>query len=346
MKIPALAILILFSSLSCALANDTAFGGSGSAPMPIGQTEIEMVSEHIVIEGKDIGNEKGEGRWDVTCDYTFKNTSGKEISLSVGFPFPVYDEEIPVSIPKGKSVKVGEDLVYDFKVLVNGKEVPYKKTKISANEAKGLFYKWAYIWEMKFAPNETLKVRHNYTTGVTWDVMGYSWASYVLKTGAGWKSGRIGSAKLEVVPNEMVKTCSDIDPKADYLRVKPSGMKVKGSGDEMRFVWELNDFNPTEDLDICMQTRKNYALRNVLFPIAVYGDVEKEMAKLSSDELRKLRNTVFARHGRMFNDLQLQEYFDKQWWYKRNTEYTDAMLTDDDRRIIKQISVEETRRKK
>ena len=36
---------------------------------------------------------------------------------------------------------------------------------------------------------------------------------------------------------------------------------------------------------------------------------------MPSDQLRIARNEIFARHGRMFNDKNLQKYFDSQIWY-------------------------------
>ena len=41
----------------------------------------------------------------------------------------------------------------------------------------------------------------------------------------------------------------------------------------------------------------------------------EDIAGLSSDEIRIMRNSIFARHGRYFNDPVLQEYFNSQSWY-------------------------------
>lgn len=348
MKYPKLlfALISLFIAVP-AFANDTAFGGSGSSPMPIGQSEVEMVSERIVISGHDIGDERAEGRWDVSCDYTFRNTSDKPVKLKVGFPFPVIEEEdSPVSLPKGVKEIKGAPLVYDFKVTVNGKPVKATRTKTSANRERGQYYDDAYIWEMEFGPKETVKVHHDYVTGVTWDVMAYSWASYVLMTGANWKGGKIGRAHIEVIPNQLVKLCREVEPKADYLDPKPAGMKVVGKGANVKFVWDLKDYRPEDDLNICMQTARNYAVRKFLFPIVMYGDVEEEMAKLSLEKLRLMRNTVYASHGRTFKDPALQKHFEKQWWYVPNPAYSDSMLTKQDKEIISIIQKEEARRSK
>ena len=41
----------------------------------------------------------------------------------------------------------------------------------------------------------------------------------------------------------------------------------------------------------------------------------QDLSILDSYELKITRNEIFARHGRMFNDQELQEYFKRQQWY-------------------------------
>lgn len=346
MRIGSIALLFTLFFALPALADDTAFGGDGSAPMPIGQSEIEMASERVSIAGSAIGDEQGGGRWNVECEFALRNTADRPVKLSVGFPFPTYDEEFGAfSIPKGRVVKSGQPLVYDFEVTVDGRPVKAQRQKIAPNPDRGQNYKDAYIWEMEFAPKQEVKVRHKYSTGVTYDAMAYTWASYVLKTGGNWRGGLIGSARLEVIPNESVKLCREIEKQADYLAVKPAGMKVEGKGRDLKYVWELKDLRPTEDLDICMQTASNYAMRQIVFPVAVMGEPAKQLAALSLDELRTLRNTVYARHGRVFKDKDLQAHFERQWWYAPDPAYNDSMLTDDDRGAVAAIAKAEAGRR-
>ena len=46
------------------------------------------------------------------------------------------------------------------------------------------------------------------------------------------------------------------------------------------------------------------------------------------EDLRVLRNEIYARHGRIFKDKELQKYFDSQTWYKQNPEFKDEMLSE------------------
>jgi hypothetical protein len=45
------------------------------------------------------------------------------------------------------------------------------------------------------------------------------------------------------------------------------------------------------------------------------------------EDARKLRNEIYAHHGRIFKDKWLQKYFASFDWYKPNPNYTDAALT-------------------
>ncbi|HEX6186220.1 MAG TPA: YARHG domain-containing protein [Pyrinomonadaceae bacterium] len=45
------------------------------------------------------------------------------------------------------------------------------------------------------------------------------------------------------------------------------------------------------------------------------------------EDARKLRNEIYARHGKVFKDRWLQGYFKSFDWYKPNPRYTDSVLT-------------------
>lgn len=68
---------------------------------------------------------------------------------------------------------------------------------------------------------------------------------------------------------------------------------------------------------------------------------EKDLVELGVPELRILRNTVYARHGRMFESPGLQRYFGSRSWYKPNTAYTDELLTEADRTNLEVIATAE-----
>ncbi|MCA1558647.1 MAG: YARHG domain-containing protein, partial [Acidobacteria bacterium] len=57
---------------------------------------------------------------------------------------------------------------------------------------------------------------------------------------------------------------------------------------------------------------------------------EADLSSLSAGELRRLRNAVYARHGRTFDSADLQRYFDGRPWYRPRSDYSEAALTAQD----------------
>lgn len=55
---------------------------------------------------------------------------------------------------------------------------------------------------------------------------------------------------------------------------------------------------------------------------------ENFLGPLFAEDLRVLRNEMYARHGRVFKDKALQKYFEAQPWYKANPEFKDEELNE------------------
>jgi hypothetical protein len=67
-----------------------------------------------------------------------------------------------------------------------------------------------------------------------------------------------------------------------------------------------------------------------------------QLSNLSRRDLRILRNTIYARHGRQFKSKLLQEYFDTMEWYKPDPAFTEKRLTKIDVTNVRMIkSVED-----
>lgn len=68
-----------------------------------------------------------------------------------------------------------------------------------------------------------------------------------------------------------------------------------------------------------------------------------DVGGLSLPEIRRLRNAVFARHGRIFQTPELQNYFVSRSWYTPRSNYSDRDLTAGDRANTRIIMAAETR---
>lgn len=70
----------------------------------------------------------------------------------------------------------------------------------------------------------------------------------------------------------------------------------------------------------------------------------EDLDGLSKEELKLARNEIFARHGRIFNDPDLQSYFEAQPWYVGTIsadDFSDDMLSDIERDNIALIKLYE-----
>ncbi len=52
-----------------------------------------------------------------------------------------------------------------------------------------------------------------------------------------------------------------------------------------------------------------------------------DLAGKGKNELRLMRNEIYARHGRVFTTQDLNDYFGKKCWYAPNTSYSDSTLS-------------------
>ncbi|MBN1961502.1 MAG: YARHG domain-containing protein [Deltaproteobacteria bacterium] len=66
---------------------------------------------------------------------------------------------------------------------------------------------------------------------------------------------------------------------------------------------------------------------------------------LPKQKLRLYRNAIFARHGKKFEDAELQKFFESQSWYKAKDDFTDNILTRIDRVNVKLLSSLEAKAK-
>lgn len=73
-----------------------------------------------------------------------------------------------------------------------------------------------------------------------------------------------------------------------------------------------------------------------------------QLAKVSSDgivdELALLRGVVFGKRGRVFKERSIQDYLEKQAWYKPNPKFTNAVLTKIERDNLDEIRLTEAER--
>lgn len=332
MKKNSVALILLVFVVHILFANDTFFSLSGGNLVPVTEDSVpvEMKEERIILDfQKDF--------YEVTVDFSFYNT-GKTTQLTVGFPFFA-----PGNLGNGK--------IYDFKCWTDGKETSFDDLPIvrswdSSNQPK---LENAYTRTIVFKNKEltTTRITYKSTYGNTrWD--GY----YLYGTGSSWKN-TIGKITLIVVNNlpygypESIRMGSNIWGESIKKRL------IKK--DDKTFEAVFYNVEPAEYTDIFYVHFEDILNDSgpkrfpAYFPYNKRITDSKELAWYRKDQLRILRNTIYALHGYPFKSEDLRDFFEAnsaEWSrpYKADDRFSEAMLSAIEKENVKIISEEEKRR--
>ncbi len=126
------------------------------------------------------------------------------------------------------------------------------------------------------------------------------------------------------------------------------GKRFSAVGDRQSFEWQdwykpLKDqtkvkLNPTEEANVKLIQSVESRIREKL-STEVLG--EDAVTGLFAEDLRILRNEIFAKRGQVFKDPKLQKYFSSQPWYVQNPDFKIEMLTEVELKNITIIKNEE-----
>lgn len=354
-------ILALFSSLS-AFANDGAFMARGNQLIPIKESNISVSKEVLYIQKVDDkinvsvryeffnpGNEK-------TILMGFEAPAPSEN----GMPAEIVHEQIYKSHPcihnfnvtvndewlEYKVAHVSNDLFInrqeEYEPVKYGSTIPDMsfnafQTKYKENEEMDVPFTYVYSFEAKFKKGANL-VCHNYSFDLSHSVENFFWFDYILSAANRWAGGKIGSFTLLIdmgdvkdfsimkgffsSPSEwsfdgkMTAQPSDALYSADWMNVTlNSGMMT----------FHKDNFRPMKELNIC-RFRPTSPGGYEDMEYGYLSDIEMDLGTLlgcTKEELRMMRNAIFAHHGFVFKSADLKEHFEKEDWYKPNPSFSE-----------------------
>lgn len=99
--------------------------------------------------------------------------------------------------------------------------------------------------------------------------------------------------------------------KAELQEIAPlaSESQIK---DEIRIIGSGEAVEPKEDEEKESDLTADYIIPDSDTKLLTDADIQG----LTAQELNYAKNEIYARHGRMFDSAELQEYFDSKSWYK------------------------------
>src|ERR1043166_335895 len=106
-----------------------------------------------------------------------------------------------------------------------------------------------------------------------------------------------------------------------------------------------------QDIDIAARNarwkefnRNNFQTFNFARTKLTKASIAKLKEDENADDFALLRGVVFGKHGRIFKERSIQDYLEKQSWYKPSKNFTNAVLTPTERTNLDFIRITEAER--
>lgn len=307
-------LLGLHTSLS--IADDGAFDGDGANVYPIKNSDIQMVSETILMRF-----DENKLRWFVDVTMNFHN-HGPETAIQMGFPFtepysPDGDEGDGVSGQKKKGP------AYNFRSYVNGTEVKTttKKGTLNPKLPNDLFTQ-VMTFVVRFDVGEDKVIRHTYQIGGESSSDRTQIVKYILRTGALWR-GVIESCQIKVeMPEKAAQRFHIVSPK-EHQAIRNEGV--------IELTWDFKNLKPYFDIrlerlpDYVMELSNEKLMEQLKTFFSQFHD---------SEYIRYFRNRTYARYGRKFENPYVMSQFVDLPGQDGKTKFSPARLSSSDKEFI------------
>jgi hypothetical protein len=313
--------LLFIFSIGTIKANDAFLGSRGGNVFPIIRNEsIRMVKEEIkIVMGKDSCR--------VYCKFWFKNMGTKAENVFMGFPN--YFEDIAQ----------GSNPLRDFTCTVNGQKTEFDK-QTQTTEVENIpdlkrYEKW-FCWNVQFKPGETVLVENNYNGDLGGSADGTCSFSYLIGTAQTWSS-TIANGKV-VFDYSKIASKAFVDTTFYSDKTLPIGIERNIYNDSTVFSYNnyLPKWDETLKVNLLCYWKCPYGeLQKIFTESPTLGNIK--IKTLSNQTLRLMRNEVFARHGYIFSDTKLKNYFTSQSWYKPDPTFNPNQLNEFELLFLKYI---------
>ena len=333
-----LLILLFLITGAFLWANDSYVEIAGGSIIPIDSPEksshpsISMKKEVIYITLEDKS-------YNVQVYFEFYN-SGETATINVGFPEWGYGTTEVATIK-------------DFKTTVNGrsvqfKEIPNTQTENQIENRIIHIRKW-FVREITFPSNKITKTYINYNCNYGYAGGNLS-VTYLFGTGKTW-NGPIKNQTI-VITNKFSNIDYTILGRRTYLTQNDKDLKGLLMGkitlNKNQFTIQRENISPDYFDHFHMEIAPCYYIN--------YFDVDNsslesnliepdDLIFFTNDQLRYLRNVIYAWHGHTFDSADLKAIFKKKDWYKPTHKVQTSEFNQTELKNLKTIMEEEKLRK-
>jgi hypothetical protein len=350
-------LLILFLTFSV-YGNDGVYLTRGGVFYPTKETNISLDKEILSFTIKD-------GIAFVTIQFEFNNPENTERKLLIGFQAPSARGDVSDSI-------CNLNQLYDFKIVQNGQILPYKLKATDCEDCElkdpkefhfsqfesGIF---VYLFEITFKPGLN-KINHSYSFPSSNNVSFDRFYNYILTTGSKWAGGKIKdlTVTIDMGQNQYFYVNDIFGKNADWSIIGTGKVTNQTFGyiddDSCRMIRTLSgqlqikvlNFQPTKNIEFGIINE--YFFTNLITDyikiqngeIVTANNLDLEY-NYSKEELRLLRNTIYAQYGYDFINPDLKKYFSQFAWYMPdpNLKMEEIILTKKEKEFIDKILAKE-----
>jgi hypothetical protein len=357
MKTTLSTILILILTFS-AFGNDGVYLTRGSVIYPTQETKISLDKEILSFT---VGDRVGY----VDIQFQFNNPENTERKLLIGFQAPTAAGDVSDALSNSNQIS-------DFTIVQNGQILPYKLKAAECEDCElkdpkdfhfsqfepGVF---VFLFEITFKPGLN-EINHSYSFPASNNVSMDQFYNYILTTGSKWAGEKIKdlTVNIDMGQNQyfyvkdifgqtanwsIIGTGKVTDKKFDYIDNDSCGMVRTLCG---HLQIKVTDFQPTKNIEFGVVSRYSFTSYPVDYEkirkgeVVSIGNMTLE-ADYSKEELRLLRNTIYAQYGLDFNSPDLKEYFSQFAWYmpNPNLKMEDIKLTEKEKEFVDKILMKE-----
>jgi hypothetical protein len=334
--------------------NDGVYLSRGSAIYSTQETKISLERENLSFTVRDKIAQ-------VDIQFEFNNPENKERKLLVGF-------QAPSAVGDVTDETCNKILISDFRILKDGEILPYqlkaaqcadcelkepKEFHFSQKET-GVF---VYLFEVDFKPGIN-RINHSYSFPASNNVVFDEIYNYILTTGSKWAGRTIKDLTVQIdmgtnryffVHNifglnanwSILGTGKVTNTKFSHFEADSCRMVRVLSG---KLQIEVKDFHPTKNIEFGIISENSFINRTTDLARIQSGEL-LEIGQLNKDktyskeELRILRNTVYAQHGYAFKSTDLQDFFSQFEWYlpDPNLNMDQIALTEKEKSFLDEI---------
>lgn len=289
-------------------ADDSFMGSTGGNVFPSKSRTIKMVREYVVLKLEKDG-------YTTKCTFWFYN-KGKDIDAVVGFPDYL-------DIVSGGTLPLS-----NFTCRVNGapQKVALKEEVFSADDPVEARF-W-FSWHSHFKSHDTTVIENEYAGKYGgFNYLDAEEAVYIIGTGRSWY-GAIGYGRI-VFDHSDLATTNFTFSSFDKSRIKMTDM-IDST------VLEFNNLIPNKDESV------GISVYNIWEDRQDFGtNLQKESLELqfkvqieAKGSPQFLINEIYARHGYIFKNDSIQNFYRQRGWYKSDSSFAESKLNNYERETI------------